>query len=325
MQDIRTKIREILNMPETTDDMQLLNALRESIKKWYPTELDGENEKEVKTEEFQKLHNLYKTYKQQLEQEKKDSTALTVVTDEQKSTELAISQELDKIQGIIDIQRLEERINVLKSINKNHEEKIKQLKEINKSLEKSLYEAKQEKTKQGEEKITERYRKGIRRGSWGIAALVGALATVVPQIKEFLTNTIGITASSTVTVILICITIILLINSIINTVKNKILNNTISHFRNSEYMESNIKTISRYPYSTCTTPNHYISKKDINNAIRTYISQGYRKFFFAFDTDLATEHIVNSIILHYMEFNVIEGETTEFLDTLFKVRIENNF
>lgn len=143
MQDIRTRIREILNMPETTDDIQLLNTLRESIKKWYPSELDGENEKEVKTEEFQKLHDLYK---QQLEQEKKNSTALTVVTDELKNTELAVSQELDKIQGIIDIQRLEERINVQKSINKNHEEKIKQLKEINKSLEKSLYEAKQEKT-----------------------------------------------------------------------------------------------------------------------------------------------------------------------------------
>lgn len=48
MQDIREKICNMLNMPETTNDMQLLNALRDGIKKWYPAEVDGEEEKRRK-------------------------------------------------------------------------------------------------------------------------------------------------------------------------------------------------------------------------------------------------------------------------------------
>lgn len=322
MQDIREKICNMLNMPETTNDMQLLNALRDGIKKWYPAEVDGEEEKKVKSEEFQKLHDIYKKYKQLLDEEKKNNTSLTVITDEQKNTELTISQELDKIQNIINAQEYEERINRLQSINKNQENEIRSLKEKNKSLETALYAAKQDREtgRDGKEKITEHYKKGIRHGNWGLATLLGAIATIIPQIKDFLTDTIGVTASSTITTILIAITTVLLINSGINAIKSKILANTTSHFKNPEYLEKAIEIIPQYPYSTCTTPNYYISKKDINNAIRTYLLQGSQSLLFKFDIDHATEHIVNSIVLHYMEFNVIEAETTEFLDTLFKIK-----
>lgn len=321
MQDIRKKICNMLNMPETTNDMQLLNALRDGIKKYYPAEVDGEEGKKVKSEEFQKLHDIYKKYKQLLDEEKKNNTSLTVITDEQKNTELTISQELDKIQNIINTQEYEEHISRLQNINKNQENEIRSLKEKNKSLETELYAAKQDReTGRDGKKITEHYKKGIRHGNWGLATLLGAIATIVPQIKDFLTDTIGVTASSTITTILIAITIVLLINSGINAIKSKILDNTTSHFKNPEYLEKAIEIIPQYPYSTCTTPNYYISKKDINNAIRTYLLQGSQSMLFKFDIDHATEHIVNSIVLHYMEFNVIEAETTEFLDTLFKIK-----
>ena len=62
MSDIRVDIKNYLKLDSSADDEELLKSLKEEIKKYYPTGLEGEELSSIKAEQFQTIYKLYKKF-----------------------------------------------------------------------------------------------------------------------------------------------------------------------------------------------------------------------------------------------------------------------
>ena len=314
MSDIRDDIKEYLKLDPSADDEELLKALKEEIKKYHPTGLEGEESSSVKTEQFHAIYKLYKEFKAILDREKKNSTALVPY----EAQALAIANEMDQIQSFYEIVQLKEKVRRLEYNREANQDRIQILEKDNKQLTEQIAQLRIERDNKEKEQLLYLYQQNAKKRTWGFLSLAAGLVTAIPACSKFLTEILGGVSTSIITILFFVAAIIVFIDWIYCKLRSIVVNEIACQFMDGAYLEENLPIKKKISYGS--TYNYYVSEQSLRAKISDSFNSKIRIILFFFDRNTAVEHVKRLVISHFIEFDQFKDRETQKFDTLFRIR-----